>query len=263
MTATRPTFITVFIAAYWDLNRVLRDLWRPALIAFVILVVVHFGVLLVPRLLSHTLFGRIVFQLVIELGGLVLIAPFMIAIHRFVLLGETTRRYSIEPASQHFQLFTGWLVVMGLVASIPSFLVVATTPAAPIYYFDRPPSPDAAQIVVLLAVASTVFVLLTRMVLLLPAVAIQAPGATWQNALADTHRNTWYIVFASLFPTVAIVLIFAVPLLLVRLIPWRPAAVLVGYMTVMAMYFILLTLVAVIVSRLYQALGDRLNRPLR
>jgi hypothetical protein len=263
MTSTRPTFVAVFIAAYWDLNRVLRELRRPALIAFGILVGVQIGALIAPRLLSQSMLGRMVFRHAIELGGLVLLAPFMIAVHRYILLGERTRRYSIEPASQHFQLFAGWLVVLGLLASIPSYLVVATTPAGPIYHFGRPPSPDPAQIVMLFAVLSTVFVLLTRMIILLPAVAIDAPGATWQNAFADTRRNTWYVVLASFLPAIPLLLLFAAALFFVRLtVPWWPAALLVGYLMLMAMYFILLALTAVVVSRLYQALGDRLNQPL-
>ena len=264
MPSTRPTFSAVVVAAYWDLNRVLRDLRRPALIAFGIMIGVEVGALIVPRLMSQTLLGRMVFKHAIEIGGLVLVAPFMIAVHRYILLGETTRRYAIEPASQHFQLFAGWLVVMGLLASVPSFLVVATTSAAPLYYVGRTPSLDLAQIAMLLAVVGTVFVLLTRIVILLPAVAIDAPGATWQNAFADTRRNTWYVVLASFLPTIPLVMLFAAALFFVRLIvPWWLPALLAAYVMLTAMYFVLLAMMAVVVSRLYQALGDRLNRPLR
>src|SRR5712692_2553084 len=149
MTATRPSFIALFIAAYWDLNRVLRELWRPALIACLILAGVHIAGLVVPRLLGHSVFERAVLRQAIEIGGLILLAPFLIAIHRFILLGETTRRYAIELASVRFQLFAGWLVVLGMVASIPSFLLFATTPTAPIYYTGRLPSPDPAQVLML------------------------------------------------------------------------------------------------------------------
>ncbi len=62
MTATRPSFIALFIAAYWDLHRVLRELWRPALIACLILAGVQIAALVVPRLLAQTLFERTILR---------------------------------------------------------------------------------------------------------------------------------------------------------------------------------------------------------
>jgi len=261
MTATRPSFIALLIAAYWDLNRVLRELWRPALIACLVLAGVQIAGLVVPRLLSHSLFERTMLRQAIEVGGLILLAPFLIAIHRFVLLGETTRRYAIDLASPRFQLFAGWLVVVGMLASIPSLLIFATTPMAPIYYTGRPPSPDLAQVLMLLAVLIAVFVVVARMAILFPAVAVDAPGAIWQNAIADTRGHTWYVVLAPLIPAIPLLLLFAAAIFLVRLTMPRPLPGLTMELALrLGMYIVPLAQAAVVAARLYQVLGDRLNR---
>ena len=54
MPATRPNFLAVFITAYWDLIRVLRTLWAPALVTLLLYMVVQFTMSLVIPLFART-----------------------------------------------------------------------------------------------------------------------------------------------------------------------------------------------------------------
>ena len=76
MRATRPSLAAVLIAGYWDLNRVLRALRWPALVAFLLLSLCYAAAPFAGALFGHTLFGKVVLKQAIQLGGLVLIAPF-------------------------------------------------------------------------------------------------------------------------------------------------------------------------------------------
>src|SRR5712672_509604 len=105
MTSARPSFAAVFIAAYWDLHRVLRALWPLGLIAVLVLIGFAFASLVIPRMLVPTVVGQTILKQAIDLISLVLIAPFLSATHRFVLLGEVTRRYAIDLANPRFRLF--------------------------------------------------------------------------------------------------------------------------------------------------------------
>jgi hypothetical protein len=263
MTSARPSFVAVMIAGYSDMQRVLRSLWPLALVAALVLIGAEISGAIAPHILARGFSPQLLFKRTIDLTALALIAPFLIATHRFVLLGEVTRRYVFEPANPRFCLFTGWLVVLGLVAFIPALCLIASTPVSPIYYVGRPPPNFApAQALLVLAVAITVLVFLTRLAILLPAIAVDAPGATWQNALQDTGRNAWFIVLTSLLAPMPLLLPGLGALWLLWLVsPWpglvRGAGVIIGP----GLLFIALVLGVVMVSRFYQVLGNRLNQP--
>src|SRR5262249_41095344 len=99
--------------------------------------------------------------------------------------------------------------------------------------------------------------------ILLPAVATDAPGTTWQNAMHDTKGSSWFIALASIWALISIFLLSTPILLLLRLLS---RATLIGALApvivVFAALFIGLVLVALIATRFYQTCGDRLNRPL-
>jgi hypothetical protein len=262
MNSVRPSFTAVFIAAYWDLHRVLRALWPLGLIAVLVLIGFAFASLVVPRMFVPTVVGQTILKQAIDVISLVLIAPFLIATHRFVLLGEVTRRYAIDLANPRFRLFSGWLVILGLLASIPAFLLIATTPSGPIYYAGSRPAPDLLQALVVFAVGIALFVFLMRIAILLPAIAVDAPGATWQNAMHDSSGNTWFIFFASLLPFLPVLVIVVALATMLRMSNSLPIS-LVRLLIGVALLLIMLVLGIVIATRLYQALGDRLNQPLK
>src|SRR4051812_6188480 len=88
MTLTRPNFVAVMITAYWDLCRVLRTLWAPALTSALLYVFVQFGTVFFFGLFAHTYFAKMILLQLAALGSIVVFAPFLVATHRFILRGE-------------------------------------------------------------------------------------------------------------------------------------------------------------------------------
>jgi hypothetical protein len=206
----------------------------------VLAAVVDFALhMLIPR---NSLLGR-------ELGGILyclLVTPYLIAVHRFVIVGEVTRRYRLDWRDQRFQLFFGWWFAIFLLTK-----AMALANLAP-----------RAVVISLLAIAMliAIFVVTTRCIILFPAIAIDAPGATPRNAFDDTHGHGWYIFFLLIFVMLPSALAMAVVVGLILLI--RPAAVLVVMAPLFGFGTILwLTLGVAVASQLYRNLGDRLNRP--
>jgi hypothetical protein len=265
MTATRPNFIALIIAAYWDLDRVFRALWAPALMAFALFVAAQFSSLLLAGVFARTFIAKMVIAQAIELGALVLIAPFLIAVHRFILVGETARIHEIASAGPRVGRFAFWLVLLGLVASLPFMFTIFTLETAPVYYTAQAPRPPAAtgiaRELVTFALSVAAFVAVTRLMILLPAAAVEAPGADPSNAFADTRGNTGYIAFGTFLCVLPLLCLWLLAALtLPQILPWQ-AAGLASYFTLKVMLFIALALGAGIASRVYLALGDRLNRP--
>ena len=262
--AKRPSLVAVLVAGYWDLNRVLRALWWPAFVAFLLLSLCYAAAPFAAALFGHTLFGKIALKQAIQLGGLVLITPFLIAVHRFVLLGEVTPRYAIDVGSARFKLFAGWLAVLGLIGTVPSLILAATASPAPLYYVGTRPTSEVAPLVLILVAYVAAFAFLIRMSLLLPAVAIDAPGTVWQNAIADSRGSGWFIACASVLAGLPPILVYALIAVSVRaIVPWPLPALIVMLLALAALFFVTLSLGVAIASRLYQALGNRLNQPLR
>lgn len=262
MTPAHPTLTSLVIVAYWDLSRVLRALWRPALIAFVILLVSVFAAAIIPILLTYSVIGQVLLAQAVGVGGAILLAPYFIAVLRFVLLEETPRGYAIEVDSSRFQLFFGWLVVLVLIGSLPSFVTAATTPAAPFYHFGGPPSAGLSQLLIVEAIRMGIVLIILRLIILLPAIAVDAPGAIWQNALGDTRQCGWFTVGASVASSLPVLLLGVAAVPIMKVLPDGVVTLLVGYVIGMGVFFVALTLVLVVAARLFQAFGDRLNRPL-
>jgi hypothetical protein len=260
MTPAHPTLTSLFIAAYWDLNRVLRTLWRPTLIAFLILLACVAATFIIPAILTHNVIGRLLLKQAISIGGAFLLAPYFIAVLRFVLLDEIARNYTIEADRSRFQLFFGWVVVLVLISSLPSFVVAATMPADPLYYLGGSPSANLSQRLIVGAIEIGIVLVALRMVILLPAIAVDAPGTTWQNALYDTRECMWLVMAASVLPSIPVLLLGAALTPIIGLLPGLLFRVISGVLVVAGIGFIALTLVLVIAARLYQAFGDRLKR---
>jgi hypothetical protein len=258
-----PSFAAVFLTAYWDLFTACRALWRLALIATLIFITVQGAGVIGPRLLLRAPLAQELLRLGITLAGLALVAPFLIAVQRLILLGEVTHRYAIEPSHPRFQLFAGWLMMFGLIASMPALLFAAATSTGPIYYVGQPsaPTPDLMQVLTSRLWILAVIAFLSRVIALLPAVAVDARGAIWQNAVLDTKGSGLFIATASIWTILPLFVLIAPILLLLRLVDshslvgaFAPLCVVLGAL------FLAIVLIGLIAARLYQALGERLNQ---
>jgi hypothetical protein len=101
-----------------------------------------------------------------------------------------------------------------------------------------------------------------RTIILFPAIAVDAPGATWRNAVSDTKGHGWYIFFLGLTALIPIATVGAIVVVAVlSALGFTLGAILVVPLVCLGMIVVLATMVAV-ASRLYERLGDRVNQPM-
>jgi hypothetical protein len=261
MDRPRPSVITALFWAYWDLCHALQRAWRLALFAFLVLSIGSFAALVGPLLLTYDPVGRAVTRLAILVGLCFLLTPFFLAIHRLVLLREETTRYDFKPSSPRFQLFFGWLAVSVVLLSFPSTLAAFAETKGPIYYLG-PSLPDLDLKIVTVA-RIVALAIVTQLVVLFPAVAVDAPGAGWQNAFSDSRDHIWFVLAVTILPFIPIGMLAVAVAPLFRFSPGTLIGMVAGLAWFGAMLLVVSTLGAVIASRLYQVIGDRLNTPLR
>jgi hypothetical protein len=169
---------------------------------------------LVPHLWTHGLDavlrtgiapGQAVLNASILLGLTViealLLTPLSIAVHRYVLLGERTSFYRLEIGLPRFRRFAFYTFVLRLISLVPTGLmlgfatVVKMVPPATIV--------QLAIGLVLLAISGSIVaaMLLVRLTLLFPAVAIDIPGAGWNRSLDQSRGHAWRIFFVLVLTT--------------------------------------------------------------
>jgi hypothetical protein len=120
----------------------------------------------------------------------VLLAPLAIAVHRFVLLGEQTDRYPLEPKSSRYRRFVGFAILIKILWLIPS-TIEGLLPAVR----DNNPDLAAGLGIIAFVLDIAVIIIVVRRAILFPAIAIDAPGATWSKARLDTKGSSWRVVF--------------------------------------------------------------------
>ena len=260
MTNSRPPILTALVWTYLDVYHVLRTAWRSGLVALTIVIAGAFALVGGPLLVTYDPVGQAIMRLFIMVGLCALLTPFLLAQLRLTLLGEPPPLYAFEPRNPRFQLFFGWLAVSAVILSAPSFLLVLMTPNGPEYYSGAGPI-DAPTPLLIHATRLAAWMLIMRLGILLPAVAIDAPGATWQNAFDDSRRHGWYIPVVTFVALIPFGLLGAAapslrslggPLLL-------RAFVDVGLRA--AGFLLLVVIPMLIAARLYQAVGAKLNEP--
>jgi hypothetical protein len=260
MPATRPNFIAVFITAYWDLTRVLRTLWVPALATLLLHMIVQFAMSFFIPLFARTYVATMVMAQLIAFAGFLMVAPFLVATHRFILLGETATVSDIATVTPRVTRFAGWLLALMTVWTLPLTFAALTHQTAPLYYIARPQmATGAPRELALFALTIAAYAAVSRMMILLAAAAIDARNLSVGNALADTRGNAFFIVLATFLCGIplsaAVFLLFGA----MQFLPFTAKA-LAAYLLLNVALFVSLTLGACIASRVYQAMGDRLDR---
>jgi hypothetical protein len=243
MVTAQHSFTAATITAHRDAWAALRAMPQLALIVLGIMVAqaaLQTGLAhVVPR---NSLFGRDL----LSIPYYALVTPYFIAMHRFILLGEVTHRYRLDWDDRRFQLFFGWaftLYVLTRLASLDHVL--------PQHWMFK-----------FIAVVATVAVgvVFTRVTIMFPAIAVDAPGADPRRAFEDTRGHGWYIFFLFLVPFIPSVLVVALFGAVAAVL--RSSGGLIFLLPVAGLASIVwLTMAVVIASRLYQWLGNRLNEP--
>jgi hypothetical protein len=170
------------------------------------------------------------------------VTPICIAVHRYILLGEITPRYRLEPSGARFSTYFLWAAALTVGGALPGLLGLGLGPNA-----------SGVGGVLGFALLLAFFVASVRLLILFPAIAVDAPGANWRNAFADGRGHFWRmfaIVFITLVPLIVagllVAAIFGEGAGIVKIV-WSLGAFLGGVLGV------------AVSSRLYQALGQRLD----
>jgi hypothetical protein len=236
--------------AYGDLARIPGALSRVAAVALTIVLVSDQAerLLLAPGADADN--AAALASFVFGLVQTLLITPYLIAVHRFVVLDEITPGYVLAPfGNRRTQIYFLCWAALSVLATAPAFLPPLSAVEQPVGGFIG---------FAVLAYLAGVMVFGLRMTLLFPAVAVEAPGAGFANALADAKGHLWRI-FATGF-------LAGVPLITLAYLarnmfgPAGDGAAFVVSLLRSLVAFVLLTQFVVISSRLYMWLGDRLTR---
>lgn len=259
MADTKPPVVETAVAAWRDAFRAIEAMPVVAGIAFaLVLVTTLASFAIVPN--PYALVGS-PWLPVISIGSsivqAVLLAPLAIAVHRFVLLGETTSRYPLEPGSSRYLRFVGFAILVKILWLIPStiqgFIPDAQGNAAAV----------AGLGIVVLVLFVTIIIVVVRRAILFPAIAIDAPGATWSNARLDTKGSSWRVAFIFVLTALPLVVI-AGPLYWLLLAPqaqpgigkWLLFSLIGAVVGVPA-----LCAFAAAASHIYRARADVMTRP--
>jgi hypothetical protein len=126
----------------------------------------------------------------------ILILPVDIAIYRLLILDDASAN-SWASSAPRMQRMVGWAIVMWILVTIPSYLTNLTPSVA-------------ANTVATIVVTVIVVVLMVRLAILLPAIAVDAPGASLANVWADTGGRFWLILktyLIAILPVLALVVV--------------------------------------------------------
>jgi len=195
--------------------------------------------------------NRVLAQIVELLGTFVLV-PFEIAICRLLILGEAASGYRFDLSTIRFQRMLGWNAGFWLLGIIPLHLPGALAPS------------DGAEVIISAVLFALVIFAVLRLTILLPATAVDAPGASIRNVFTDTGGHTWLILkayFVTLLPFILMVISIVG-------LAWLGGAhdVHSGIGSLAAevfaglLGFLIWTCCTIVSARLFMTIGDRVKR---
>jgi hypothetical protein len=154
---------------------------------------------------SHSYVGAVLTQAVLAAFQAVILAPFAIAVHRFVLLGEVTSRYRLDPGDKRFLRFAFNAVQLALLNRAPDLIGAIIAQRSQIM--------GGLVVVVLHLIVAVIAI---RVVILFPAVSVDAAQPTWRRASQDTRGHSWrvfFVLFMTGLPLVPLAAILVGPFL--------------------------------------------------
>lgn len=250
---TRPSTIGWAVTAWRDAFAALSAM--PVAIGVAIAAVLALNAVsvpLIPRGASESAgTGTEIVSIAIGLVQGFLLTPVAIAVHRFVLLGERAGSYLLEPRNPRFQRFFMFAVLIQLILSVPSVLMGIATRMSGVGA-----AVTGLAVFVLFVMAA---ILSLRTVILFPAVAIDARGAEWGNALRDSKGHSWTLLFIVIAVGIPIVVVY-MPVFFWLWWPDGPDGLGTAVLVVLeALETVLATAAyAAVASRLFMALANRL-----
>jgi hypothetical protein len=102
------------------------------------------------------------------------LVPFQIAIYRLLISGDAASGYRFDISTVRFRRMLGWTAAFWVLAIIPLHLPGFVAPS------------DGAEVIISVVLFALVIFAVLRLTIFLPAIAVDAPGASVRNAFADT-----------------------------------------------------------------------------
>jgi hypothetical protein len=170
------------------------------------------------------------------------LTPFLIAVHRFILLDEVTSSYRLDVHDPRFMQFFGYSAMIAALVEIPTLLNL-------FWANGYIPALVAVTLVSL------------QLVLIFPAIAIDAPGANPVNAMADSKGHLWFTLLTCVMACIPLVIVwmpvFTVDYVMQDAVPYKPTGVVV---LISAVFLVWSQAVLVAVaSHLFRAFAHRLK----
>ena len=225
--------------------------WRDALAARERMPMLFWiaGAVVIGVGILHVIVGEgLLLSLIFAIAQAAALTPLAIGVHRFVLLGEAHDGYDFAFGDARFQKFLMYIVALEVLRELPR---VVAFPFAFVAGFLHG--------VVLIVLAVVAAVISVRCMILFAAIAVDAPGADWRNAIADSKGHSWRI-FLVLLCTVAPAMIVAVVVTMILGFSLLTAELAVGVI-LPAIIVALTAALAAVVSRLFAAYSSQLGRP--
>jgi hypothetical protein len=198
MKPRRLPIMPTLVAAYSDWRSTLISMRAITLSAMLIITAISVGEKFVPQRLCEQQFAGVVMGLLQVAIWAFLLTPFIIALHRFVILREIASAYTLPIDDPAFLTFFGWLFGLKVLVGLPFDLLGALQVLSW--------SLRASTLAFAVALVAVAFVSL-RLSILLPACAVDAPGATPSRTLADTKGEAlriFVLFFLALLPWLAV-----------------------------------------------------------
>jgi hypothetical protein len=172
-----------------------------------------------------------------------IIASLLIAVHRFVILGEVADR-PIWRVSLAYRRFAGWLALLSLPWLGP---IAAGVLFGPVHPFLN----------VLFSLLSLIFAAIAslRLMLLLPAVAVAPQSADWRNAWRDSRGHAWKFVGAQIVACPPLIVVAAIDIWIRGVGPVGGGTLLLSATEASALQLLMVYLGAAVASRLFQNYG--------
>jgi hypothetical protein len=243
---SQPSVLRWAMTAWRDGFAAFRQM--PGALGVAALAVLALNLVIGPLLREREGFGAEIFGIVDAIIEGFVLTPAAIAVHRFVLLSERATRYRLAPFDPRFRKFFFFVAVIELVAGIPLALAKSVSGWA-----------GTASEVAYWAFALAGLVLVLRMLLLFPAIAVDAPGAAWRKAYQDTKTHAWHMLF--------IAIVTGIPLIVLYLVIVFGTEALVGpsnageAIAETVRSVLTAAIFAALASRMFTAFADRLRAP--
>jgi hypothetical protein len=257
-TGEKPAIVDTAVAGWRDAFNALAAMPVTCGITFVIMLVLSgLSVLFLPQpMVEEGGAGLGVMNVIVGIIQSFLLAPLAIAVHRYVLLGERATGYALDPSSPRYLRFVGFAVLVNLLLLVPSVIITVAPPEGDNVALG------AAGGLAAFVLFIVILIVVLRRAILFPAIAVDAPGASWSNARNDTKGNSWRVFFI-LLCTVIPVLVVSLPLywLLMRQAVATPTSRLVFVVLSTIVQVPTICAFAAVASHVFRALADRLARP--